>query len=276
MRATGLSLKPQHYQSVLALNECDQAGLWFEVHPENYFVNGGPRLSALVAVADKFPISLHSVSLNLGGIDPLDLEQLAALRQLSEHCAAVRLSEHLAWSRHGGRYFPDLLPVMRTQENLLRIARRIQACQEALGCRLAIENPSHYLDFAEHEYTEADFLQELVQRSGCSLLLDVNNVFISAHNLGYSAAAYLEGFPLQHVTEIHLAGHKADEVGNSSQHSTLLIDSHDCAVSAEVIALYQAIAPRLPQAPCLIERDGNVPELDVLLAERRSISESLA
>jgi uncharacterized protein (UPF0276 family) len=174
------------------------------------------------------------------------------------------VSEHLAWSAWRGAYAPDLLPVPRTPESLACLARNIDRVQEALGRAVAIENPSHYLRLDAHDYGEIDFLTALAQRTGCGLLLDVNNVLVSARNLGGSAAAYIDAFPGECVAEVHLAGHSADPTLGAA----LLIDSHDAAVAPEVWALYERLIARIGPRPTLIERDENLPAFDVLLAER--------
>ena len=175
------------------------------------------------------------------------------------------VSEHLAWSRWNGVYYPDLLPFPRTAESLQRIADNIERAQDALHQRIALENPAHYLTLPQHELGEIDFLTELARRTGCGLLLDVNNVFVSASNLGYSAEAYIDAFPGDTVLEIHLAGHTPDpELGDA-----LLIDSHDAPVSTGVWDLYARLIARIGSKPTLIERDDHLPEFSELLAECR-------
>jgi hypothetical protein len=256
----GLSFKPQHLSEVLAA----EGGLWFEVHPENYMAAGGPRLAALAAVAERFPISLHGVGLSLAADEPPDAAHLAAWRRLVERFRPALVSEHLAWSKRRGAYAPDLLPFPRTHEALARIAENVERMQQALGRQVLIENPALYLPLKGHELSEPEFLAELVRRTGCGLLLDVNNVFVSANNLGYAAEAYLAALPSEAVGEIHLAGHTPDPALGAA----LLIDSHDAAVAQPVWALYAALVARIGPRPTLIERDGNVPGFAELLAER--------
>ena len=257
----GLGLKPQHYDAALA---CSTAGLWFEVHPENYMVAGGPRLACLEAIRDRHPVSLHGVALSLAADAEPDAAHLKRLADLARRVEPVLISEHLAWSTWRGAYHPDLLPFPRTSEALARIADNVSRAQDALQRRIAIENPSHYLKIDGHEWSETAFLQELAHRTGCGLLLDVNNVYVSACNLGYAAEDYLDAFPGAPVMEIHLAGHTADpNLGDA-----LLIDSHDAPVAPEVWALYERLIRRIGARPTLIERDGNLPEFGVLLAER--------
>lgn len=259
--STGLSLKPQHFDAAI---RCRAPGLWFEVHPENYMVEGGPRLRWLEAVRAEHALSLHGVSLSLGGEEALDTAHLQRLAQLVHRLQPAQVSEHLAWSRWEGVYFPDLLPFPRTTAALQRMAAHIEQTQNVLGRPIAIENPSHYLHIAQHTWDETDFLAELVRRTGCSLLLDVNNVHVSARNLGFSASDYLARFPCHAVSEIHLAGHTPDPTLGDA----LLIDSHDAPVAAEVWSLYEDLVARMGPCPTLIERDGNVPAFEELWGER--------
>lgn len=256
----GLGLKPQHFAEALA---CPAPGLWFEVHPENYLVAGGPRLAWLDRIRERHAMSLHGVSLSLAADAPPDSVYLARLANLVRRIQPALVSEHLAWSWWNGTYYPDLLPFPRTTEALTRIANNITATQDALKRPIAIENPSHYLVIDGHDWSETGFLTELARRTGCGLLLDVNNVHVSARNLGYDAAQYLDAFPEHAITEIHLAGHAMDP----NLGAALLIDSHGAPVSAEVWALYERLIRRIGPRPTLIERDDNVPAFDVLLEE---------
>jgi len=262
----GLGLKPQHYDGALALQA---PGLWWEVHPENHDVDGGPRLAWLEAVRARHPLSLHGVSLSLAADAPPDDAQLGRLARLAQRLEPALISEHLAWSAWRGHYLPDLLPFPRSTEALLRIAGNIGRVQDRLGRAIAVENPSHYLHLAGHDWSETDFLAELVRRTGCALLLDVNNVHVSARNLGAGttgyAEDYLDAFPLHAVAEIHLAGHHADPRWGEA----LLIDSHDAPVAEPVWALYERVLARAGRAiPTLIERDSEIPPLAELQAER--------
>lgn len=257
----GLGLKPEHYPSAFGTRA---EGLWFEVHPENYMVAGGPRLGWLEAVRAHHPVSLHGVSLSLAGEAEPDAAHLQRLGELVRRVQPALVSEHLAWSTWNGRYFPDLLPFPRSTSALQRLAANIQRTQDALGVAIAIENPSHYLRIDAHEWDEIEFLQALAQRTGCTLLLDINNVYVSARNLGYSADAWLDRFPQALVSEIHLAGHTADPTLGEA----LLIDSHDAPVAPAVWQLYRRFIERAGARPTLIERDGNVPTFEALMAER--------
>lgn len=259
----GLSFKPVHIEQAMA---CPAAGLWFEVHAENYMVEGGPRLAMLEALRADFPLSIHGVGLSLAGVDEPDRDHLAKLKALSDRSEPFLLSEHLAWSRHGNVSFPDLLPFPRTTEALEIIARNIDIAQSALGRQILIENPSLYVQLEGHEWPESLFLGELVKRTGCGLLIDVNNVFVSAANLGFNPLSYLDDLPRGVIGEVHLAGHSPDPLlGNS-----LLIDSHDAPIAEEVWELYDWLLARCGahRPPTLIERDDNIPEFDELLAER--------
>jgi len=257
----GLGLKPQHFDEALA---CRTAGLWFEVHPENYMVAGGPRLAWLEAIRDRHPVSLHGVALSLAADAEPDAAHLRRLAELVRRIEPAMVSEHLAWSAWRGAYHPDLLPFPRSNEALARIAGNIARTQDALKCRIAVENPSHYLRIEGHEWSETDFMRELSRRSGCSLLLDVNNVHVSAKNTGYAAEAYLDAFPGDAVTEIHLAGHSEDP----NLGPALLVDSHDAPVAQAVWTLYERLIRRIGARPTLVERDADLPGFDVLLAER--------
>ena len=257
--AAGIGFKAEHFAEALA---APAAGLWFEVHPENYMVDGGPRLAMLERLRRDRSLSLHGVGMSLGGAADPDREHLAALKRIVDRFEPELVSEHLAWSRLDGRCFPDLLPVPRTNEALRRLAANIGRVQDVLGREILIENPSHYLALRDHQWSETSFLAELARRTGCKLLIDVNNVAVGAHNLGYDATEWLQDIPAKLVGEIHLAGHTLDAEG------TLLIDSHDAPVSNGVWELYRAFVERIGARPTLIERDGNVPSFAELMAER--------
>jgi uncharacterized protein (UPF0276 family) len=257
----GLGLKPAHYEEALAASA---AGLWFEVHAENYMVEGGPRLAWLNAIRHDKPLSLHGVGLSLAGVQPPDPAHLARLKALADRFEPFVVSEHLAWSRSGEVYHPDLLPFVRSRAMLEQICDNVSRAQDALGRRLLIENPTHYLDLHGHEMSEPELLAEMTRRTGCGLLLDINNVYISANNLGTSALDYLNALPGEAIGEIHLAGHDPDpEHGDR-----LLIDSHAAPVSQPVWALYARTVGRIGARPTLIERDDNLPAFEDLMAER--------
>jgi hypothetical protein len=267
----GLSFKPVHFEQAMA---CPAAGLWYEVHAENYMVDGGPRLAMLEALRKRFPLSIHGVGLSLAGAEEPNREHLVKLKQLADRFEPFLLSEHLAWSRHGEVSFPDLLPFPRTNEALAIIARNIDITQSALGQQILIENPSLYMQLEGHDWPESLFLGELVKRTGCGLLIDVNNVFVSASNLGFNPISYLDALPRGVIGEIHLAGHSQDPLLGKS----LLIDSHDAPISDEVWLLYDWLLARCggDRPPTLIERDDDIPEFDVLLAERDKAAAMMA
>ena len=260
--SAGLGLRPQHYE---AAHAAPADGLWFEVHPENYMVDGGPRLAWLETIRTRHPIALHGVGLSLAADAAPDVSHLQRFVALVRRIEPALVSEHLAWSGWRGAYRPDLLPFPRTDEALARLADNIDRVQLALGRRIAIENPSHYLRIEGHDYDEIAFLTELARRSGCGLLLDVNNVFVSARNLGFDPEAYVDAFPAECVDEVHLAGHSADP----SLGEALLIDSHDAPVSPAVWSLYERLIARIGPRPTLIERDDNIPAFETLQLERR-------
>ncbi|RRN62378.1 DUF692 domain-containing protein [Caulobacter sp. 602-1] len=260
MITAGLGLKPQHYDEALT---CDAEGLWFEVHPENYMSAGGPRLAALEAIRERRPLSLHGVGLSLAADADPDREHLAALKRLVDRFEPFVVSEHLAWSTHRGQHQPDLLPFPRTHAALARIAANVGRMQDALGRKVLIENPSLYLPLTGHDLDEVDFLKALVAQTGCGLLVDVNNVFVSASNLGYRAETYLDALPAEAIGEIHLAGHAPDEGG-----SDLLIDTHGAPVAEPVWTLYRRLIDRIGPRPTLIERDDDIPDFATLMAER--------
>ena len=259
--SVGLGLKPAHFEQALA---SAAPGLWFELHPENYQVDGGPRLAWLDTLREVHPISLHGVSLSLAGDAPPSPGHLSGLQSLVRRVQPALVSEHLAWTSWQGVYFPDLLPFPRNRETLQRVCANIDAVQSALARSIAIENPSHYLRLDGHDWDELDFLTELVRRTGCGLLLDVNNVQVSAHNLGFCARSYLDRVPSAAVQEIHLAGYSEDPLLGAA----LWIDSHDTAVSDGVWHLYQHLVERIGARPTLIERDGNLPDFGALMVER--------
>jgi uncharacterized protein (UPF0276 family) len=255
--SAGVGLKAEHYADA---ERRVADGLWFEVHPENYMVAGGPRLKWLERIRARHPLSFHGVGLALAGCEPPNEDHLARFARLVDRFEPELVSEHLAWSTYDGRYRPDLLPVPRTAEALATAVANISRVQDVLKRRIAIENPSHYLALA-HDYDEVEYLTQLAERSGCTLLLDVNNVFVGAANVGFDAVRYVDAFPARHITEIHLAGHRWDSSG-------LAIDSHDAPIDPTVWALYRRLIERIGPRPTLIERDGNVPAFDELIAER--------
>lgn len=257
----GVGYKPQHYSNILG-----QSGPveWFEIHAENYMGDGGRPLAQLRHLAERFPISVHGVGLSIGGEGRLDREHLARLRHLVGWLNPASFSEHLAWSTHEGAYLNDLLPLPYTEATLARVAAHVDEVQEALGRRMLLENPSTYLAFAETEMSETDFLAEIARRTGCGLLLDVNNVFVSAVNQGSDPRAYLAAFPVSGIGEIHLGGHAED---TDDHGAPLLIDNHASEVVDPVWALYAEVIARSGPLPTLIEWDNDVPDWPELAAE---------
>jgi uncharacterized protein (UPF0276 family) len=257
----GLGLKPQHYEDAHA---CDAPGLWFEVHAENYMVDGGPRLAWLERIRAVRQLSLHGVAMSLAADAPPDAAHLDRLAALVDRIEPALVSEHLAWSTWRGTYRPDLLPVPRTRAALRRVVDNIGRVQQRLKRRIALENPSHYLAFEEHAYGEVEFLVEVARRSGCALLFDVNNVHVSANNLQYPAEAVIDAVPADLIAEVHLAGHSEDP-----QHgAALLVDTHDAPIAPAVWALYERLIARVGARPTLIERDEEIPSFAELLRER--------
>jgi uncharacterized protein (UPF0276 family) len=265
----GLGLKPEHYEEAL---HCRAAGTWFEVHAENYLGVGGPRRAWIEAIRREHPLSLHGVSLSLAGAEPLDAPTLAALARLVRDLQPALVSEHLAWSRFGAAYLPDLLPFPRTRATLQGVCEHVAQVQDAIARPIAIENPSHYLRVPGHELGEVEFLTAIARRTGCSLLLDLNNVHVSAVNTGTSASDYVDAFPADLVREIHLAGHRSDPVHGDR----LLIDSHDAPVAAVVWELFDRFVERAGPRPTLIERDAALPAFSVLMKEREAAQRRLA
>jgi hypothetical protein len=266
----GVGYKSRHFEALMA----DPAPVgWLEIHAENYMGDGGRPLAQLQALAERFPLSVHGVGLSIGGEAPLDRDHLARLRRLCDRIAPTSFSEHLAWSSHGGAFLNDLLPLPYTEATLARVADHIAQVQDVLGRQMLLENPSSYLAFADSTMAETEFLAGIVQRTGCGLLLDVNNVFVSATNLATSPQDYIAAFPLEHVGEIHLGGHDEDADDHGAP---LLIDSHGREVADPVWALLDLTLARTGPKPLLIEWDTDVPDWPVLRAEAARAACALA
>jgi uncharacterized protein len=257
----GTSFKHEHLHAILA---DDSKADFFEVHAENYMGAGGPPHDALTRIRRDYPISLHGVCMSIGGPQPLDKSHLGRFTTLVERYEPALVSEHLAWSTHDTTFFNDLLPLPYTWETLRRVAGHIAEVQEAIDRPILLENPSTYVVFPESTMSETDFIRDLARRTGCGLLLDLNNVFVSATNHNFSALSYLADFPLGHVGEIHLAGHaeQADDEEN-----LLLIDSHDGPVADAVWKLFDTVISQCGPIPTLVEWDSNIPDWPVLKAE---------
>jgi uncharacterized protein len=263
-KAAGVGLRAPHVKRVL--EEAPDVA-WFEVHSENYFVSGGPALATLEAVRQRYPLSLHGVGMSLGGADAIDRAHLRRLKHLVDRFEPGAVSEHLCWSAVGGRWLNDLLPLPYTREALDRVCAHVDEVQTVLGRTILVENVSSYLRFLPEEMPEWTFVAEVARRTGCGLILDVNNVYVSASNHGYSAWDFLAGIPLGTVKEIHLAGY--EEVDG------LLIDTHSRPVFPAVWSLYADALARFGAMPTLIEWDQDIPELEALLAEARTAQQHL-
>jgi uncharacterized protein (UPF0276 family) len=257
----GTSFKPEHLAAIAA--EAGPQG-FFEVHAENYMGAGGPPHRALEKVRRDHPVSLHGVCMSLGGPQPLDREHLRRFRSLVDSYEPALVSEHLAWSTHADTYLNDLLPLPYTGATLAHVCDHVDQMQSEIGRPILLENPSTYVLFAESSMSETDFIREIAKRTGCGLLLDINNVFVSATNHGFSALDYLRDFPLSKVGEIHLAGHAEQE---DDEGELLLIDSHDGPVADAVWQLYEIVVARCGPIPTLIEWDSKIPDWPVLRAE---------
>ena len=257
----GVGLKPEHYREILEFQP--DIG-FFEVHAENYMCAGGPPHKYLTAIRDRYPLSLHGVGLSIGSHGPLNKEHLQRLHKLNKRYEPGLFSEHLAWSTHDDVYLNDLLPVPYNDETLARVCDHIDEVQETIGRQMLLENPSTYVQFETSDITELEFLSRIVERTGCGLLLDINNVYVSATNHAFDAATYLREFPIGHVGEIHLGGHasETDDAG-----ATLLIDSHDREVIDPVWALYESVIARMGAKPTLIEWDADIPKWTTLATE---------
>lgn len=252
----GIGLRAPHIEEFLATRP-DIA--WCEVHSENYFADGGPSLRVLERVRADYALSLHGVGLSPGSCDPLDEDHLRRLKQLVIRSEPVLVSEHLSWSSFAGRFANDLLPLPYTEEALVHLCRRVDQIQDYLARRILLENPSTYLQFVDSVIPEWEFISELAHRTGCGILLDINNVYVSAINHGDDPAAYLRGIDPASISEIHLAG--------CEEGAGLLVDTHSRPVRTEVWELYRLALNRFGARPTLIEWDSDLPALDVLLDE---------
>lgn len=266
----GVGYKAQHLNGIL---ENPSAIGWIEIHAENYMGDGGRPIAQLRHLRDMFPVSCHGVGLSIGSEGPLDKDHLKRLKHLISWLEPAMFSEHLAWSTHESHFLNDLLPVPYTAEVVSRVADHIDEVQEVVGRRMLLENPSTYVAFEQSDMSEIDFLTEVANRTGCGLLLDVNNVFVSATNQHYSPEGYIDAYPTDLVGEIHLGGHEedADEHGD-----TLLIDSHSRAVVDPVWALYEYTLAKAGPRPTLIEWDNDIPDWPVLAAEAKAAEAIMA
>ena len=256
----GIGLRAQHHAPIL--EQAPDVG-WVEAHTENYFHDGGPAVRALERVRERYPLSLHGVGLGLGSAGPLDREHLRRVQEAVRRFEPALVSEHACWTHADGEHFNDLLPLPYTEEAVEHLAGRVREVQDALGRQLLVENLSAYVRFADSQLTEGAFLAAVVERSGCGLLLDVNNAYVNGTNLGSDPWAVLAELPVAAVQEIHLAGHSRRRVGDAE----LLIDDHGSAVPPPVWALYARTLQRFGPVPTLIEWDNDVPALATLVAE---------
>ncbi len=266
----GVGFKLEHFRDILA---AAQPIGFFEVHAENYMGAGGPPHAQLGALRERYALSVHGVGLSIGSMQPLDSDHLARLKVLCNRYKPESFSEHLAWSSHAGVYFNDLLPLPYTRQTLMRVAEHIDEVQTTLGRTMLLENPSNYIGIAESTIPEVDFLTEVAKRTGCGLLLDVNNVFVSAKNQGTDPLLYVEAFPLDRVREVHLGGHneELDDAGGP-----LLIDTHASSVADAVWTLYAHLIARTGPIPTLIEWDNNLPDWPTLRAQAIAAQNILA
>jgi uncharacterized protein len=264
----GIGLRSPHVDEIIATRP--EVG-WLEVHAENY-LGGGPALRALDTLRCDYPISVHGVGLSLGSADGLDARHLARVRALVERLQPTLVSEHLSWSIAGGAYLNHLLPLPYTEEALALVAGHVDRVQRALGRPILVENPSSYLRFADSPVPEPEFLAELARRTGCGLLCDVNNIYVSCRNFGLDPATWVDAMPADAVAEIHLAGHSV----NDADGQPILIDDHGSRVTEPVWALYARLLARIGAAPTLVEWDTDIPALPVLLAEAQSAARRLA
>jgi uncharacterized protein (UPF0276 family) len=265
----GVGFKAEHFDAIVETRP--ELG-FFEIHAENYMGAGGAPHRRLDAIRERYPLSLHGVGLSIGSPDPLDQAHLRRLATVARRFEPALFSEHLAWSTHGGTFFNDLLPLPYTAETLARVSDHIDEVQNALQRTMLLENPSTYVVFAESTWAETDFLREIVRRTACGLLLDINNVFVSATNHGYDPDRYLADFPLQAVGEIHLAG-CADDTDDAGL--PLLIDAHNSPVREQVWSLYAEAVRRLGAMPTLIEWDNDLPAWPTLLSEARRAEQAM-
>ena len=265
----GIGLRAEHEQAVL--EQRPDIG-WLEVHSENYFGIGGRPHTLLQRIREHYPISLHGVGMGLGNAEPPDRHHVHRLRRLRDSVEPFCVSEHLCWNAHRGRYFSDLLPLPQLRATAAHVATHIDALQQTLGQRILVENISTYVRFAQSEMAEEEFLLEVVERAGCGILLDVNNVYVNACNHGFDAGRYLDAIPGAMIGEVHLAGHTRRSINGR----TLLLDTHDSPVCEAVWTLYRRLVGRVGPKPSLLEYDTALPPLERLVAEASLAGDVLA
>lgn len=260
----GLGLRPQHFPEILTEDDSSTSGVdWFEILSENFIGVGGPPLRNMMAVREHFPMVMHGVSMSIGSTDPLDEDYLAGLKALADMVEPELISDHLCWTGVHGLNMHDLLPLPLTTETAKHVAERVMHVQDVLGRRFMLENTSTYVTFAEDEMTEWEFLSEIAKQADCHILLDVNNIYVSAFNHGFSADDYLKGVPADRIKQIHLAGHE-----HNGDH---IVDTHDEPVPKDVLDLYGEATSLLGPVPTMIERDGNIPPFAELVAELQGV-----
>lgn len=260
LRLTGIGLRSPHYSAFLKERP---SVAWVEVHSENYFAEGGKPLQILEQIRQDYPISLHGVSLSLGSTDELNWKHLKSLRELVMRINPCLISDHLCWSSFNGQYLHDLLPLPYTEEAIKHTVSRIQQIQEYLDRQILIENISNYTQYQQMDMTEQHFISEIAKQSGCGILLDINNIYVSATNLGYDADQYIQAIPANYVQEIHLAGHTSSIINNKR----VLIDTHNQLITSAVWDLYRKAILHLGLKPTIIEWDSELPTLDLLCLE---------
>lgn len=269
-RAGGIGLKPEHFRSIL---DTRPAIGFFEIHAENYMVAGGQFHYYLERIRADYPLSIHGVGLSIGGEAPLDEAHLDRLAALLDRYQPAAFSEHLAWSSHQGAFLNDLLPLPYDTASLTRVCAHIQRVQERLGRQMLLENPATYVEWAGSTLSETEFIGAVIAQTGCGLLLDINNAYVSCINHGRDVLRYLRELPLSAVAEIHLAGHAKEQ---DAAGAPLLIDSHDAPVADPVWALYRTLIALIGPQPTLIERDQHIPALAVLAAEAQHAERLMA
>ncbi|WNK01571.1 DUF692 domain-containing protein [Thalassospiraceae bacterium LMO-JJ14] len=260
----GLGLRPQHFPDILGDDPDATAGVdWFEIISENFIGAGGPPLRNMMAVRERFPIVMHGVSLSIGSTDPLDMDYLKGLKALADLVEPALISDHLCWTGVHGLNMHDLLPLPMTEETVTHVASRVMQVQDFIGRRFMLENASTYVTFEEDEMTEWAFLSEIAERADCDILLDVNNIYVSAFNHGFSADDYLSGVPAGRIRQIHLAGHE--------HNGDYIVDTHDEPVPDYVLDLYAKTLERFGMVPTMIERDANIPPFSELVRELQGV-----
>lgn len=264
LQGFGLGLRPQHFPEILGEDRHAADGVdWFEIISENFIGVGGPPLHNMMAVRERFPMVMHGVSLSIGSTDPLDMNYLKGLKELADLVEPELISDHLCWTGVHGLNMHDLLPLPLTEESVEHVASRVMQVQDVIGRRFMLENTSTYITFAEDEMTEWDFLSAICTRADCDILLDVNNIYVSGFNHGFSMDAYLDGVPADRIKQIHLAGHE--------HNGDYIVDTHDEPVPDYVLDLYAKAIKRFGHVPTMIERDANIPPFAELVRELRGV-----